>query len=148
MLIKRIKSENFITGEMEEKEFRFHLSKPEILDLEFESNEKLTEKIKVIIAKKDTDTIYRIFKELICKSYGEVSEDGSRFIKIDSNGNPLYLNFLQTDAYSQMFDEMLSSETAITEFIKGILPKGFTESEEYKNAEKQTKKELEKLMEK
>lgn len=139
MLIKKITSKNFLTGENEEREYRFHLSKPEITDLEFDTEEKLSDKIKIVMAKKDDSAIYRIFKELIFKSYGEVSADGSRFIKEDADGKPLAKKFMQTDAYSQLFEELCSDENAIVAFFKGLLPEGYTESKEYKEAEEQTK---------
>lgn len=130
MFVKKITSENYLTGEKITKEYRFAFTKPELMDLEYASDEKLSDKIKIIAKKEDEAAIYRIFKEMILKSYGEVSEDGTRFEKSEAISEA----FSHTDAYSELYESMLTNSDAIIEFFEGILPKGFVNTKDFEAA--------------
>ena len=60
----------------------------------------------------------KIFKDIILMSYGEKSFDGKRFVKRDEIRD----GFAQTEAYSNLFMELITDDKAAAEFINGILP--------------------------
>ena len=64
----------------------------------------------------------KLFKDLILKAYGEKSLDGRRFMKVDEKGNPLYIGFSQTEAYSQLFMELANDADAASKFFIGVIP--------------------------
>ena len=116
MYKKTIKYEDFNGNEREEK-FYFNLSKAELMEMELSTEAGVEEKIRVLIATKNNAEIIQIFKDLILKSYGIKSEDGTRFIK----SQELRDAFEQSNAYSELFMEILSSTEAQVEFINGVI---------------------------
>ena len=52
-------------------------------------------------------------------AYGQKSADGRRFVKSEE----LTQEFLQTEAYSELFIKLLTDENAASDFINGIIPK-------------------------
>lgn len=63
-----------------------------------------------------------LFKEIIHKSYGVKSPDGRRFMK-----SPEILeDFLQTEAYSELFVKLATDADEATAFVNGIVPKNMT----------------------
>lgn len=129
MLKKNIKYTDY-NGVEREEEFLFNLSKSEIMELELTTPGGLAEKIQQIVAANDTAAIIKIFKDIITKSYGEKSSDGKRFIKVDEKGVPLALAFSETEAFSQLFMELVTDAEAAANFIKGIIPGDINVSEE------------------
>ena len=59
-----------------------------------------------------------LFKTLILKSYGEVSEDGESFIKDPE----LTRKFEKTEAYSELFMSLVTDTDKAVAFIEGIMP--------------------------
>lgn len=117
MLKKRIKYVDY-DGNPREEDFYFNLSKAEIAELELSTEGGLEQLIEKIVDAKDTKKIIQFFKKIILMSYGEKSPDGKRFIKNDE----LSEAFMQTEAYSELFMELASNETAASNFINGIIP--------------------------
>ena len=103
-------------------DFYFNITKAEAMEKEMSIDGGLADRIKKIIAADDRPTIVKIFKSIILDSYGEKSADGKRFIKIDENGHHLADDFMQTEAYSQLFMELATDADAAAKFINGILP--------------------------
>ena len=83
-----------------------------------------------VIKTQDTPTLAKLFKELILKSYGEISADGREFIKDPE----LAKHFSYTPAFSILYMELATNDKAASDFVNGIIPA------EYFNAlkEKQT----------
>ena len=71
---------------------------------------------------KNGPELVKLFKDLILKAYGEKSLDGRRFMKVDEKGNPLYIGFSQTEAYSQLFMELANDADAASKFFIGVIP--------------------------
>ena len=101
------------------EDFYFNLSKAEIAEMELSTTGGLSEKIKRIVESKDQAEIVKEFKTIIAKSYGIKSEDGKRFIK----SKELTEEFMQTEAYSELFMELATNVDAASSFIQGIIPK-------------------------
>ena len=106
-------------GENRKEDFYFNLSKAEIMELELSKNGGLSEYIQRIVNSNDNASIVTLFKEIICKSYGEKSLDGKRFIK----SKELTDAFVQTEAYSELFMLLATNAEEATAFINGVIPK-------------------------
>lgn len=100
------------------EDFYFNLKKSEIMEMEMSTDGGLSEMIKKILATKDIPSLMSIFKKFILKAYGEKSPDGKRFIK----SKELSESFEQTEAYSELFMELATSDKAAAEFINGLVP--------------------------
>lgn len=125
MLRRTIKYVDF-NGEEREEEFLFNLTKAEIMEMELSTEGGIEQFVKQIINTRDVPKILDIFKKIVLASYGVKSADGKRFIKVDEDGRPLSREFAQTEAYSNLFLELLDSDKA-AEFINGIIPQDVSE---------------------
>ena len=99
--------------------FMFNLTKAEIAELNLTTEGGLQAAVQKIIDSRDVPEITKWFKRIIMMSYGEKSADGRRFIKSEE----LTENFLQTEAYSELFMELISDDNAAAAFVNGIIPK-------------------------
>lgn len=118
MFKKPIKYTDYLGNDREE-EFYFDLSPAELTELELSTDGGLSAMIQKIIKAKDMPSLIATFKKLVLMSYGEISNDGRRFIKNDD----VRIGFSQTPAYSILFMELATNENAATEFVNGIIPK-------------------------
>lgn len=101
------------------EEFRFNLTKAELMDMELTTAGTFSETMKRIIAEKDIIRIAKLFKELLLKSYGVKSDDGKRFVK----NQELSEAFSQTEAYSDLYIELLSNPEEAAKFFAEVAPK-------------------------
>jgi len=125
MLKKTIKYVDFDGNERSE-EYRFHLSKSELMEMELSTSGGMERMVNRIVNARDAKSLVKIFKEIILKSYGELSDDGKFFIKV-KDGHRLADDFAQTEAYSELFMELTTNEEAAAEFINGIVPANLRE---------------------
>ena len=98
---------------------QFNLSKAELVDMEATTPGSLSEKLKRIVDGADGPEIMKFFKELIFKSYGIKSDDGRRFMKSAEISEA----FSQTEAYVQLYMELVTNPEAAADFANGIIPK-------------------------
>lgn len=123
MYVKKIKYEDYDGNEREE-DFMFNLNKAEIVKWITTSGgytlDKLLEKI---TKEKNGKEVLKIFEDLIIMSYGVKSIDGRRFDK----SKAVKEDFIQTEAYSELFTELISDPKAMAEFINGVMPKTLAE---------------------
>ena len=122
MLKKTVKYTDF-NGDEAEEELFFHLSKAELVELELSEKDGLSEALKVIVATEDGKEIVRIFKDIILGAYGKKSDDGRRFIK----NQQMRDEFESSEAYSELFMELVTNTEAAIEFINGIVPAGLAD---------------------
>ena len=97
----------------------FNYNKAEIAEMELSTAGGLSEMIKKITEAQDGPSIMKLFKDIILGSYGVKSPDGKQFIKSDE----LSKQFSQTEAYSELFMELVTNADAAAEFVNGIVPK-------------------------
>ena len=116
MLKKTIKYTDY-NGNERTEEFLFNLSKAEVLEMEMGVNGGMTNMIQKLVAEQDMALISKTFKDIIMKAYGEKSLDGKYFVK----SSELSTRFTQTEAYSELFLELLDPDKAAA-FINAILP--------------------------
>lgn len=121
MLKKTIEYVDY-NGETRKEEFYFNFSKAEVGDLQFSTPGGLQAHIERIMNTADVVEIHKLFKEIVLKSYGEKSPDGKYFLKYDDNGNSLGLKFSQSEAYSQLYMELIMDQDTISAFINAVVP--------------------------
>lgn len=117
MLTKAITYTDY-NGESRTENFMFNLTKAELAELNLTTEGGLQNVIQKIIDAKNVPEITKWFKKIITMAYGERSADGRRFVKSPE----LTEEFLQTEAYSELFMELITDETAAAAFINGIIP--------------------------
>ena len=117
MYEERIKYTN-LKGEEKEKVAYFHFSKAELVEMQVSEAGGLDKMIKEIVDSKDMAKIVAIFKMLILRAYGEVSDDGESFIKDPE----LTKKFEKTEAYSELFMSLVADTDKAVAFITGIMP--------------------------
>ena len=105
-------------GVERKEDFYFNLTKAEIMEMEMSTKGGLAEMIQRIVAAQDQPAIIKIFKDLIIKAYGVKSADGKRFIKNDE----VVEEFVQTEAFSQLFMKLATDADAASKFVNGIVP--------------------------
>lgn len=120
MYKKTITYKDYLGNERTE-DFLFNLSEAELIELQHSVNGGLAGIVDKIIKTQDEKQLITIFKDLLLRSYGEISNDGKYFLKKD-HGEPLSDRFVQSPAYSAIFMELATDDKAATEFINGIIP--------------------------
>ena len=118
-------------GVERKEDFLFNLTKTELMKWDLKTPGGLAARLERISQKFDIPALTAFMEDLIDMSYGIKSDDGVRFIKDEK----LSTMFRQTDAYDQLFVNLLSNEKETTNFINGILPKELMEEVKKQNAE-------------
>lgn len=105
------------------EDFYFNLTEAEITDMNLDENGGLAEKLQKIVDSKDVKTIKDYFKWIVLKAYGEKSEDGRRFMKSEE----ITKAFEETQAYSDIWMELATNDSAAADFVNGIMPRSLNE---------------------
>ena len=105
-------------GNTRTEDFYFNLNKAELVELELSTKGGLTVTMDRIIAAQDNPTLFKIFKDLVSKSYGVLSDDGRKFVK----NQEVLDDFMQTEAYSIIFSELATNAEAAAEFFNNVIP--------------------------
>lgn len=119
MLKKTITYEDY-NGVERKEDFWFNLSKAEVMKMELSVNGGMAAMLTKIVDKKDGPVIMKTFEDIILQAYGEKSDDGKQFCK----SQEISRAFSQTEAYSQLFMELMTDSTAAAAFVNGIMPTG------------------------
>lgn len=118
MIKKTITFKDFNGVERKEDHY-FNLSESELIELEYGVKGGYNALLQQIIDSQDTPSIMKVFKDIIMRSYGKKSLDGTRFEKSEEITNA----FLQSNAYNAMFLEFIGNPKVFAEFLAGIIPK-------------------------
>lgn len=118
MFVEKVKFEDYDGNEIE-KEFRFHLSKAELKEMELETPGGFKAYLERIIDAKNGVEIAKTFKKILLASYGEISEDRTRFVKSPE----LTKAFTETMAYDYFYNRLSEDDQYAASFINGVLPK-------------------------
>ena len=108
-------------GNEREEDYYFNLSKAEIMEMNFSKDGNLIEYLERIKSTVDVPKIAEFFKELIMKSYGEKSLDGKSFRK-KKDGRLLVEDFMETEAFTELYMELATDADAASAFVGGIIP--------------------------
>ena len=118
ILMKKIKYTDFNVNEREE-EFYFNMSKAEIVKwMTTNGNYTLDKVIERLVKTENVRNLVDEFDYLITESYGEKSLDGIRFMKSEE----IKRKFVESNAYSELFMELVSDAKKAAEFFNGIMP--------------------------
>lgn len=121
MITKTIPYTDF-NGKDRIEDFNFHLSKPELLELEAGYEGGWLAHLQRIVNANNNAEIYQTMKDFILRSFGIKSEDGRRFMKSDE----IRRSFEESPAFEILLMELtLGSDAtkAATDFINGVMPK-------------------------
>lgn len=122
-MIKKTITYTDYNGVERTEDFYFNLTESELLQWQYSVEGGLTDLLNKIINAKTETKLIEYFREIVLKSYGEKSDDGKRFVKSEE----LSKAFSQTEAYNQLYYEMFTDADTASDFVKGILPKKFSE---------------------
>lgn len=105
-------------GNERTEDFYFNLNKAEIARMEMSTKGGMAEMINRIVAAQDVPSLISVFEEMIQKSYGIKTPDGRGFVKRREDLE----SFMATEAYSQLFMELVTDADAAAEFLNKIIP--------------------------
>lgn len=116
MLVKEITYTDFDGVERKEN-FYFNLTRAEIVeyDTNYADHGGVMKYLTWLVKNEKINELIKAFKELILRSYGERNAQG-RFIK----NQEIRDSFMSTEAYSNLFMEITSSEEAAAKFINAL----------------------------
>lgn len=125
MLKKTIKYTDYDDVTREDT-FYFNLSEAELIQMNFNADGGLEQMLEKIVRAKDMKSISELIKSIILKSYGKKSADGFRFIKSREASE----SFEQSQAFSDLYVELISDANKMSDFILGVIPPKFAASVE------------------
>ena len=117
MLKKTVTSTDF-NGVERKEDYYFNLTEAELTEMELSTEGGLYEYLQKIINAKDQTQLIDVFKKIVLKAYGEKSDDGKYFMKSDE----IRKKFEATQAYSDIYMELVLDDVAASKFIDAILP--------------------------
>lgn len=117
-MIKKTITYTDYDGTSRTEEHYFNLSKAEILNLQFEEVGGFDKMLTKIVQEHDVVKLIKLFNQIIKVSYGVKSPDGKRFMKSEE----IWKEFEETEAYSQLYMELIQDSKKAADFINGILP--------------------------
>ena len=118
-MLKKTMTYTDYDGVQRTESFYFNLTKAEIVEMEYDIEGGMQKMLEEITEKLDGKRIMAFVKKVILKAYGEKSADGKRFIKSEE----ISLAFAQTEAYSDLYIELVSDAKALANFVNAIIPK-------------------------
>ena len=109
--------ENYL-GETRKGKAMFQLSKPEIFEIAATLDGGFEAGAAKLIDSHDDAKIFANFQNIVAKAYGEVSQDGNRFVKSPEASKA----FMETPIYEKLFDKFISDANFQKTFIESIVP--------------------------
>lgn len=119
MLTKEITYTDY-NGTNHTDKYYFNLNKVEIIKLNYKYKGGFDQYVQNIIKNNDERSMLELVEDLILMSYGEKAINGIDFIKNDD----IKTRFQNSEAYSELFIELISNPDKLTEFVNGIIPAG------------------------
>lgn len=117
-MIKKTITYTDYKGNERTEDFYFHLTRAEVTRMEMSTSGGLSEMINRIIEAQDAPSLISVFEDIIQKSYGVKTLDGRGFVKKKEDLE----SFMATEAYSQLFMELVTDAEAAAKFINGVFP--------------------------
>ena len=117
-MIKKTITYTDYNGNQRTENFYFNLTKAEVTRMEMSVQGGMAEMIDRIIDAQDAPSLISTFETMIQKSYGVKTPDGRGFVKKPEDLEA----FMATEAYSELFMELVTNATAAAEFVNGIMP--------------------------
>ena len=126
------------------EKFYFNLNKAEIAEMMLtDSDATLDQVFEYFRQTRNGKQLFKMVKDLIAGSYGVKSADGRSFLKTPE----ITQAFMQSEAFSELFMELLADPDKVAEFFIGIVPKDLQKnlSDVYKQHPNMTPEELDKI---
>lgn len=118
MLAKKIIFTDY-DGQQRSGTYYFHLNKSEVIKWMTTTGEYTLDKVLLRLSEeRNGKKIMEIFEDLIRRSYGKKSIDGVRFEKSED----IWLEFYQSEAYSELFCELVTDAQKAAGFVNSIIP--------------------------
>ena len=117
-MIKKTITYTDYNGNQRTESFWFNLTKAEVTRMEMSVQGGMAEMIDRIIDAQDAPSLISTFETMIQRSYGVKTPDGRGFVKKSEDLEA----FMATEAYSELFMELVTNATAAAEFVNGIMP--------------------------
>jgi len=117
MYTKKITYHDFDGNEVTE-DFHFNLMKSELMEMELEHKGGMKAYIDKIVKAENTKEIAAVFKDLISRSFCVRNPNGKGAIK----SKELTDDFLCSEAYSELFMELVTDVNKAADFLNGITP--------------------------
>lgn len=118
-MLKKTMTYTDYDGNSRTETFYFNLTRAEVARMELSTSGGMSEMIDRIIEAQDRPSLITVFEELIQKSYGVKTPDGRGFTKKKEDLD----NFMSTEAYSDLYMELVTDAKKAAEFFNGIMPK-------------------------
>jgi hypothetical protein len=125
MLKKDITYED-LDGNKITETFWFHLSKAELAEMAMAKEGKqggFETWVRTLMGTQDGQTIVDAWKKILLSTIGQRSEDNKRFIKNEE----IRQDFLNSDAYSELFMELITDSDKMAAFVNGVVPANMSE---------------------
>lgn len=107
-------------GNIRTEDHYFNMNKAEVIKWITTSGDYTLDKLLERLSKeRNGKEIMKIFEDLIHLSYGRKSLDGRKFEKTQE----IWDDFYQTEAYSELFTELVTDAKKAAEFVNKIIPK-------------------------
>jgi len=119
MMLERSFTYEGVNGKTYTDTWGFNLTKADLLEIHMGTFVGLDVLMQRLIDAHDGKEIMAIIKEIIHKSVGRASADGKRFIRNDE----IWEDFYQSEAYSQLFEELVLDADKAFDFIAHIIPR-------------------------
>lgn len=110
-------------GEQETETLYFHLNKVELMEMQVSEKRGLAQYITDIQKAENNKEIFRLFKEIVLRAYGERSGDGKKFIKNER----LREEFEGSLAYEELMVKLVTEADFAAKFVNGIMPAGMAD---------------------
>lgn len=119
-MLKKTMTYTDYNGNQVTDDFYFNLTKAELIELEISTDKAagLEATINKLQEELNGAEIMALFKKIIRKAIGKKSVDGKRFIKNDEIAD----EFMQTEAYSDLFMDICTDAKKAAEFFNAIVP--------------------------
>ena len=129
MLKKTIKFTDY-NGNERTKDFWFNLNRAELAEMELRQKNGMDAMLNKMVEEEDRDKLITFFKDLIKMSIGEKSDDGQYFFKDEE----IVRKFIASEAYTELWLELINSTEAAVAFVNGIIPQSLAEEAAKLNA--------------
>lgn len=126
------------------EKFYFNLNKAEIAEMMLtDSDATLDQVFEYFRQTRNGKQLFKMVKDLISSSYGVKSADGRSFLKTPE----ITQAFMQSEAFSELFMELLADPDKVAEFFIGIVPKDLQKnlSDVYKRYPNMTPEDVDKV---
>ena len=119
-MLKKVVTYTDFNGDEQTDTLYFNVSVPEATRMRAKfGGDDMEKNIKKIVESGKESDILELFEEIVLNAYGEKSEDGKSFLKTPA----IKEKFEYSQAYAEVFEELLTNEAALQKFVEGVISK-------------------------